>query len=202
MRILSLVISMVFILGSLVAEALGAIDPLTRAALHYVRWVSVALLLSAAMVLYLGARSAEFTRGANHNASGVAALLELGRRLSAKPLESTEVWLVVTGCKESWLSGMRALFRGLDVDKRSTYFLNLSGVGAGSLRYVTKEGMLHLFNSDRELLQRAEDVAQQFRAGPLVYRGLPTDAFVALARGYRTMGVMGFPEEGESEPKG
>ena len=94
-----------------------------------------------------------------------------------------------------WLSGMRQLFRGLEVDKASTQFLNVTGIGSGTLRYVTGEGMLHVYPAGRELVALAESRAAEFSARPMVYRGLPTDALIPMARGYNAMTIMATEED-------
>ena len=122
--------------------------------------------------------------------------MALAQRLRQLPLRSTEVWFLATGSKEMWLSGMRQFFRGLDVDKDSTYFLNVDGVGRGALRYLTGEGMLHVYKASSALVGPAEEAAADFDARPFVYHGPPTDALIPLARGYQAMTVMATEVDG------
>jgi len=140
--------------------------------------------------MFSGGRNAVHTPGANNNASGCAALLELAARLKESPMTSTEVLLVATGSKEMWLSGMRQLFRGLKADKKSLFFVNVTGVGAGQLRYVTGEGMLHVYGAGRTLMAAAQHEGPAHAARPIVWRGLPTDAAIPMARGYEAITVM------------
>ncbi len=184
-----LVVAMVIVLITCGAQGFNVFGAQSFRLDLIVRAAAVAGLVIAAGALYLGARRAEFTRGANNNASGTAVLLALAERLKAEPMESTEVLLVATGAKEMWLSGMRHLFRGLNVDKGSTQFLNVTGVGAGALRYVTGEGMLHVYGAGRDLVGAAQDVGPAHGARPMVWRNLPTDALIPLARGYQAMTV-------------
>lgn len=190
-----LVCCMVLILISCAADGLNVFVERSLRLDLFARWGAAAVLLAAAASLYTGVRSSNFTRGANNNAAGVALLLRLAERFRGNPLQSTEVWLVATGSKEMWLSGMRELFRGLDVDKASTYFVNVAGVGAGALRYVTGEGMLHVYRADRELVALAESNRKEFGARALVHRGLPSDALIPLARGYKAMSIMATAED-------
>ena len=185
-----LVCCMVLMLISCAAEGFGVFQGEGGRIDLIMRWAAGTILLAAAAALYTGARNSKFTPGANNNASGTALLLALADRLRENPLESTEVWLVATGSKEMWLSGMRQLFRSLEVDKASTFFLNVTGIGAGTLRYVTGEGMLHIYPAGRELLGLAKLNALEFGARPMVYRGPPTDALIPLARGFNAMTVM------------
>ncbi len=189
-----LVCCMVLMLVSCAADGFGVFQDQGVPIGAITRWMGAMVLLGAAAALYTGARSSNFTRGANNNASGAALLLRLAERFREKPPESLEVWLVATGSKEMWLSGMRQLFRGLEVDKASTCFLNVTGIGAGTLRYVTGEGMMHVYPAGRELVAVAESHAAEFSALPMVYRGLPTDALIPMARGYNAMTVMATAE--------
>ena len=44
--------------------------------------------------------------GANDNASGVAAVLDVARALAAEPLDHVEVHVGLVGCEESGMGGM------------------------------------------------------------------------------------------------
>jgi len=187
---LLLVGAMVLVLVSCGAQALHVLgDDLPRFDLA-ARGVGVAVLLIGAATLFSGAGKSVFTPGANNNASGCAVLLELAARLKESPLKSTEVLLVGTGAKEMWLSGMRHLFRGLKADKESLFFVNLTGVGAGQLRYVSGEGMLHVYGAGPVLTAAAQHEGPAYAARPIVWRGLPTDAAIPMARGYEAITVM------------
>ena len=115
--------------------------------------------------------------------------MALAERFHAAPLKTTDLLIVATGSKESGLNGMRHLCAGLDVERQRTYFLNISCVGGGALRYITKEGMMSLFKSSKELVAVARNRATEYGAKPLKYRGLPTDAPVPPARGFKSSGL-------------
>ncbi len=190
LRHLVLVGAMVMVLVSCGAQGLHVIgDDFPRVDLA-ARGVGVAVLLVGAATLFNGARNAPFTSGANNNASGCAVLLELAARFKESPLGSTEVLLVATGAKEMWLSGMRQLFSGLKVDKKALFFVNVTGVGAGQLRYVSGEGMLHVYSAGKTLTAAAQHEGPAYAARPIVWRGLPTDAAIPMARGYEAITVM------------
>ena len=78
--------------------------------------------------------------GANDNASGVAALLELARRLAADPLDGTEVLLVFPGAEESGMGGMRAFLAAHRLDPATTFVLGLDTVGSGRPVVARAEG--------------------------------------------------------------
>lgn len=185
----ALVLCMVAVLVSCAAEALGLFaDSNVRLDL-VLRWSAVMALLCAAAALASCELSGEFVRGAADNASGVAVLLALAERLTEEPLRNADVWLVATGSKETWLSGMRRFMAGHVFDRETTHFLNVDHVGAGDLHYVTGEGMLQLLQSAPEMLHAAQAEAARFQAEPLQWRGLPSDGFLPLSRGFKTLGI-------------
>lgn len=188
----AVVICMLAVLVSCVAEGVGVFTDAPFRVDLVLRWSGVTLLLCAAAALASCELSGEFVRGAADNASGVAVLLALAERFTESPLDDADVWLVATGSKETWLSGMRRFMAGHVFDKESTYFLNIDRVGAGALRYVTGEGMLHLFRCPKELVDAARSEAGPFRAQPELWRGLPSDGFLPLSRGFKTLGITAF----------
>lgn len=161
----------------------------------YVRWVAVGLLVLGAVRLYTLEQRSEFARGPIDNASGTVVLLALAERLRRAGLERSDVWLVATGSKSSWMAGMRRLLESDEVDKRHTYILNVAHVGAGELRYVTREGLLYAFPCDAEMVRAAHAESVAAGADSTEYRWPPSDAFLALARGYRAMSVVGTDED-------
>ena len=186
---IAVVISMLVVLVSCAAEALGLFADAQFRLDLVLRWTGVTLLLCAAAALASCEISGEFVRGASDNASGVAVMLALAERFTEEPLHDADVWLVATGSKETWLSGMRRFMSGHVFDKEATYFLNVDRVGAGDLYYVTAEGMLHLVRSSREMVAAAQEESALFGAVPLRWRGLPSDAFLPLARGFKALSI-------------
>jgi Peptidase family M28 len=128
--------------------------------------------------------------GANDNASGVGAVLELASQAAAEPLESTRIVVLITGCEESGLLGAKAFLRRRDTS--GWLFLNFDSVGStATLRYTRAEGMVRKWACDPGLVALAEDVAEarpelglEPSQGPI---GLTYDATVALARGGRAL---------------
>jgi len=193
---LGVVACMVIILATCAVDALhvfGADQPPVHLA---VRWGAVGFLLSAAAALFFTALTGEEIRGANCNASGVAALLRLADRFAAQPPLRADVWLTATGGHESWMAGLRHLLTTHALDKKRTFILNVEGVGAGKLHYITGEGMLHVTPSAAPLVEAAEGVAARHDASPARLRAIPSAAHMAFARGYQTMSVMGLDETG------
>jgi hypothetical protein len=194
------VISMVIVLITCAVQAFGLFPEEFRPEL-VVRWSAVAFLLSAAALLFFHEVGGEFSSGAIDNASGVAALLALAERLNAKPLlDQVEVWLVATGAKDAWMSGMHHFIRTHNLDRTSTYFLHIDNVGNPELRYTTGEGLLQTFHSDPGMLEAARRVAGEYDATPFCDRSRPSDALVTLVRGFKTLRVTGVArkrDEGE-----
>ncbi|MCC6698323.1 MAG: M28 family peptidase [Candidatus Hydrogenedentes bacterium] len=186
---LAVVFSMIVVLISCAAEAMGLFADAHLRIDLVLRWTGVTVLLCAAAALASCEISGEFVRGASDNASGVAVLLALAERFTEEPLHDADVWLVATGSKETWLSGMRRFMSGHVFDKETAFFLNVDRVGAGNLFFVTGEGMLHLVSSSREMVAAAEAEAGAFGASALRWRGLPSDAFLPIARGLKALSI-------------
>jgi len=194
---LLLVVCMVVVVLSCASEGAGFLQAYGLLTDVWLRWGAVAILLTAATALYLSENQSEPVRGANGNASGTAVLVSLAESLQQHALASTDVMLIATGSKETWLSGMQHLLTMLGDDHPSTvYFINVSNVGGAKLRYVRGEGMMHIFPSAKELVRIAEAEAPAYGATPLTYRGLPTDALAPMVRGFKTLGIMGATDQG------
>lgn len=101
-----------------------------------------------------------YSPGANDNASAVAVNLGIASKLAQEPLQSTEVWLAFTGAEEVDHRGLKRLLKGHQ-ELDGAYFLDLEGVGAGELCYLTQEGLLKSYRPDSTLLQLAQRVAKQ-----------------------------------------
>jgi len=129
------------------------------------------------------------TPGANDNASGTAVCVELARSIAAKPLRSTRVVVLLTGCEESGLLGAHAFLRSHETS--GWLFLNFDNVGAGELNYLSQEGLVQWWDADPGLLAIADRIR---RSRPeLELRrsdrqiGLTYDATAVLAGGGRAL---------------
>lgn len=132
--------------------------------------------------------------GANDNASGVGACLELARRLTRDPLARTRVVVLVTGSEESGTLGMRNF---LDRHRTSDWvFINFDGVGADApLRVLAKEGgPLGAEAADARLLELAAEIGRanpELIAPPLKHgSGLPYDSTPVLTAGGRAISIV------------
>ena len=128
--------------------------------------------------------------GANDNASGVGAVVQLAAEAAAEPLEATRIVVLISGCEESGLLGARAFLRRRDTT--DWLFLNFDSVGStATLRYTRAEGLVRKWPCDPALVALAGSVAQarpelglEPADGPI---GLTYDATAALARGGRAL---------------
>jgi hypothetical protein len=141
--------------------------------------------------LALGAQSAlsETVPGASDNATGVAGILELARRLAADPLEDTEVTVLAPSGEEVGLAGM---YQWLHVSKGSdplgeVLVLGLDTLGAGEPVVARGESFTGRY--------REEDVAL---AGdvPRVVLGAGTDPMVARQAGLPAVSILSWTDGG------
>jgi hypothetical protein len=131
--------------------------------------------------------------GANDNASGVAAVATLASELHARPLASTRVVCLFTGCEEAGLLGASACLRELEAgseDWRSWLFVNFDGVGApATLRFLRQEGVLAKWPADAHLARIAQKISERRPElgleGTRHNAGLTYDTTPLMARGGR-----------------
>ncbi len=128
--------------------------------------------------------------GANDNASGAAVVAELASELAAAPLESTRVVVLMAGCEEAGLLGAQAFLRSRDT--AGWLFVNVDSVGGpGTLRYLTREGIVQRWGADPALVSIASRVAAgrpELDLHPSETQiGLTYDATAAMARGGRAI---------------
>lgn len=140
-----------------------------------------------------------YTRGANDNASGVAAVLAVAEKVKAKLPEGVALTILLTGCEESGTYGMVRFLEQQGGEYRQAWFVNLDNIGAGTLHYMSGEGMFPTFRSTPEILAACQAVAKarpdlDVRQG--VYNLLSTDALPALQRGYKAISLLALDEKG------
>jgi hypothetical protein len=133
--------------------------------------------------------------GANDNASGVAAVATLATELHAKPLSSTRVICLFTGCEEAGVLGADAFVRAADAgleDWRGWTFLNFDGVAApATLRFLRREGVLSKWPADAHLTRLAQRLSERRPdlglEGTTHNAGLTYDTTPVMARGGRAI---------------
>lgn len=119
------------------------------------------------VLFYLRERNEPFVNGANDNASGVAAAIEIANRLWGKL--GARVTLVLSGCKEVGARGAAEFLKTLEPQEYAqTLVLNLDNVGQGDLHYATGEGMVRFHRYNSSITELAQDLP--LKAQPLEYR--------------------------------
>lgn len=159
-----------------------------------IRWSGAGVLTGAAVVLYVHVIMGDDVRGANNNASGVAALLSIAERLKEDPLETTDVWLVAVGNSYGSQDGIRRVLESIPQAKSETYVLTMQGVGSGSLHYLKGEGILQPQAYRSKLIALAMAHCDRYSIESGVYRGFPTLGYCPNMRRYATLSVMGLEE--------
>lgn len=157
------------------------------------------VLLAAIVVLLERELRGRPVRGANDNASGVAAVLGIAAALQRDHPAQVEVWLLFTSGEEAGLAGMRRFLSDNRFNPETTYFINIDNVGAGQIRYTSAEGITFALKSSPELVRVAGEVARMhpaWQTRDTVHRFLPNDQFVALARGYKTISILAHDAQG------
>ena len=159
-------------------------------------------LLAAAALLTAESLARAPVPGANDNASGVAAVLELARRLAARPPANAAVEVVLTGAEEAGMGGMAAYLAsaGARRDRANTLFLGLDTVGSGEPVVLVAEGGAWPVRYRERDVELARAAAR--RAGLPVPRrwriGGWTDPALARLRGFPALSLLsvrdgGFP---------
>lgn len=185
---------MLLVIVSCAAEALGVFHGWAVRPDHVVRWSAALILASLAMRLVMVDAQTDYQRGAIDNASGVAAMLGLAQTLTENPPKHTDVWLVATGSNDAWMSGMRRLLSTEKLDKASTYFIDIDEVGRGQMAFVEKIGVLGRLRPSKKLVETAQAVRPDLRSSSKT-TAMPSDAYVALARGYQAMAITTEPDK-------
>jgi Zn-dependent M28 family amino/carboxypeptidase len=132
------------------------------------------------------------TPGANDNASGVAAVLEVARRLASSPFGDTDVLLVFPGGEEVGNTGIRAWLRAnrATLEPHTTLVINLDSVGSNGHLVVARRESLTGWLDERDV-ERALTAAAEIGI-PLQLAGIPnaTDAVATKQAGLPTISLL------------
>ena len=161
--------------------------------------IYVASLLVFGVTVLLGALM-QRGPGADEDASGCAAALELHRRFAAEPLEGLDLWVVFTGCAHAYQNGMHAFlamhrkrFRG------PALVVVLDDPGRPPFGAVRSEGALTPLRprpTGPALIERLRWTGLDI---PEVDRPQPSDAHAATEWGYRALALSGADAPGEAQ---
>lgn len=115
-----------------------------------------------------------------------------------RALSEKEIWFVATGADEAGMWGMRAFLAAYEEDLRDALIVNIDTVGAGTVAFITDEGLVRSYHSDRRLIAAAKRTVREngLSARGRSYRGMATSSSAALARRFKAMSVMAFDING------
>ncbi len=148
------------------------------------------LILLVGILMLVNQELSDPVPGANDNASGVATVLSIADELASHPPENLDVGILLIGGGECLMEGTRSFLRAhrKQLDRQTTYFLNVEAAGRGEVRYLVGEGPVVSFAMDRRVVELCDAIASADAAGqrpsahPLRW-GFATDALpIRLAR--------------------
>ena len=131
--------------------------------------------------------------GANDNGTAVVSLFELARRFIADPPPGLRLILLSAGAEESFSEGIRAFGERHfpELDRDSTFFINLDTVGSPHLTVLRGEGFLKMYEYPQPALDLADRTAADL--GIPLYPNLRirngTDGLEPLAAGYPVVSI-------------
>ncbi|MBS3938005.1 MAG: M20/M25/M40 family metallo-hydrolase [Peptococcaceae bacterium] len=193
-------VSFLAMVGSMfVAPLLLLIASIYGGAWYYVALIPCLYLLTICATLLHREIWNFYTPGANDNASGVAAVLEVAERLKENLPSDIDLTVLLTGCEESGTYGMSRFLDASGSEYRNAWFINLDNIGRGTVHYMAGEGMFPVYRSSPEILAACQAVAAARPALAVrqgVYNLLSTDALPALRRGYRAISFLSLDDEG------
>lgn len=145
--------------------------------------------------------------GANDNASGVAVVMELAKRVKGMGgFPGCDLTVLLTGAEETGMSGMFHFVRTQAgrLDPAESVFLNFDAVGSGGLCYIEREGMLRSVHADPGLLETAAlAAASQERFSGITgrtFNALVCDSLVLSSRGYKVLCIQALTDAGVPHP--
>jgi hypothetical protein len=154
--------------------------------------LGAALIDAAAVLLNLDIARSPVVPGANDNATGVAAALDLARALVADPLEHTEVLIALVGSEETGMAGFHAVLEAERPEPGRSLVLSLDTLGCGTPIVAAAEGAVatHRYReADLELAETGARLAGE--APPERWRiGGWTDPLLALTRGIPAISLL------------
>jgi hypothetical protein len=178
--------------AALVAAAVRVITGSDSGVLSAIQFATTVILMTY-VVLFVDVAMSPPSEGANSNASGIAALLEVARRIARDPLDAVDLWLVFPAAQEGFMLGMRDWMKknAEGLDQRRTFFVHVDTVGAGKVHHVTGEGMPLLYRHDPSLLR----ICEQLGSEPKVWR-TGTDGVIPAMQGFPSVTLVGADDAG------
>ncbi|HPU97467.1 MAG TPA: M28 family peptidase [Candidatus Hydrogenedentes bacterium] len=174
------------VVGACLVEGIFQYRGGTVSALAAYRWAMTWGLAAVGILHFMSGRG-EPSRGANFNASGVAAVLALAARLREHPLRHCDALFLFPGAHREGMAGLRAFLARYKAWKPVIQLVHVEGVGMGVPAYVTAEGELSR-RADPDLVSAAERAACS-RQAVAVELHRPAGAWSARARGYAAITI-------------
>jgi hypothetical protein len=147
-------------------------------------------------VLVHGVLNLPASPGANDDASGLAALIELAGTLPA--LEQTDAWFVATAGHETGMAGTHAFLASSGLRPASTLLVNLDSIGSGTVTLSMVEGQVRSVPVPRKVLGMAGDVVAALdlpvQARP--HQETNSAAYLALRSGMPAITIYGLDRRG------
>jgi hypothetical protein len=164
--------------------------------------VTISSALGAAILaaICIQADRTPFSAGANDNATAAGLLLTLAGHFKDEPLQNTRVWLVCTGCEEVQHYGAIDFFRRHRSELKNPVAVVFEMLGCAGPSWLTKEGIIIPFHSDRRLVQLAERIAEanlHLGGYPSQIKGGNTEMADALRVGIPAITLDGMGPKGE-----
>ena len=191
----AVMVGMVLVLATCAIDAYGVYLETSNPYTWYIRLGCLVVFAVIACALLLISFGADASQGANHNASGIAALLAIAERVNREPIANASVLFHFSGGHFANMAGMRGLVREIASRGKEAYIINLEGVGAGDLCYSESEGVLLRATCSKQLVNAARELAAQYKARSARVHDFATNAYLPLIRGLKSISILGLDED-------
>lgn len=191
-----ILLCMIFVLAACGIDALGAFNEQVNPYTHWMRWAGIAIFGILASAGLLRALAVRKNRGANNNASGIAALLYIADLLQEAPIANTTVLFYAAGSHYANMAGMRAMLSENPGMTENTYLINIESVGAGKLHFTQSEGIVHPLPCDATLTAIAKQQGAEYEATGVHIHSFRTNAYLPLMRGVPAISLLRLDETG------
>jgi hypothetical protein len=142
-----------------------------------------------------------FTAGANDNATAVGMVLTLAEQLGQSPLQHTRVYLTCTGCEEVQHYGAIDFFKRHRDEMVKPRALVFEMLGCAGPAWLTKEGIIVPFYSDKDLMSLVEHLSRQnphWGAYPVQINGGNTELADCARFTVPALTLFGMTQEGDA----
>jgi hypothetical protein len=135
--------------------------------------------------------------GRNSNASGIFTALALAEELKRYPPLTVETLFLFTGASQAGSAGLINFLSSNKFNPETTYFVNIESVGRSPICFTRAEGPVLALESSPGLVHIAGDIAlshPERLMRPVIRRGVPSEQYPALIRGYQAITISGHPD--------